>query len=60
MTKYKIYYNPQIQYPEIFQVGNTMYEISSGKSWSATTLPPKNWIYQEIEADTPTQAIRKL
>lgn len=57
--KYKIYYNPEIEYPELFQIGKTMYEVSTGKTWS-TTSAPKNWVSRTIEADTPTEAIRKL
>ena len=57
--KYKIYYNPQLQYPSLFQIGNTMYEVSTGKTWK-TSKPQKNWVHAEIEADTPTQAIHIL
>lgn len=57
--KYKIYYNPQIQYPELFQIGKIMYEVSTGKTWTTTTSP-KNWTSTTIEADTPTQAIHIL
>lgn len=57
--KYKIYYNPQTQYPQLFQIGKTMYEVSTGKTWK-TSKPKKNWVYAEIEADTPTQAIHIL
>ena len=57
--KYKIYYDPQIQYPELFQIGNEMYEVSTGKTWN-TTAPPQTWTATTIEADTPTQATHKL
>ena len=57
--KHKIYYDPQIQHPELFQIGDTMLEVSSGKTWK-TSKPEKKWIYAEIEADNPTQAIHIL
>ena len=59
MTKYKIYYNPQIQYPELFQIENIMYEVSTRKTWNTTSVP-KNWVSRTVEADTPTEAIHIL
>ena len=59
MTKYKICYNPKIQYPELFQIGKTMYEVSTCKTWTTTTAP-KKWTATTIEANTPIQAIHIL
>lgn len=56
--KYKIYYSP-IEYPELFQIKNVMYQPSSGYKWD-TTRPPRNWTSTTIQADTPTEAISKL